>query len=266
MDKIKLDREQLKEKILERSRELRTRYNIQKDDEESGTGDVMLKKLGICVVIVLIVLLIKSINTPFTQSVTDGIRSVITSSFDIEKNIGKLKFVDEVFPNFTQKISQVFSEEQGDFESSEDEITTEDIEQEQVNSGTHIYFIAPLEGSLQRKFGKAKHPIYDKDVMNYGIDIAGEDNSPVFAVYDGEVVETGTNNEYKNYIKIKHEKDTYTIYSNCSNILVQKGDIVKQSDIIGNIGKNSYLHFEVIVNQQRLDPLKFIKPENKIVK
>ena len=55
-----------------------------------------------------------------------------------------------------------------------------------------------------------------------------------------------------------------TYYAHLSDIYVNVGDVVKKNDIIGAIGNTGnstgpHLHFELRVNDQPVDPIKYIE-------
>lgn len=109
-----------------------------------------------------------------------------------------------------------------------------------------------------------------------GIDMAwnskqGGKNVPVYAVDDGVVYSTKDNDKtgksWGNYVKIKHNDGTYTLYAHLKDgIKVKKGQNVKQGDQIGNMGntgdsKGNHVHYEVYVGgpdtKYRKNPLDY---------
>ena len=109
-----------------------------------------------------------------------------------------------------------------------------------------------------------------------GIDMAwnrnqGGKNVPVYAADDGVVYSTKDNDKSKkswgNYVKIKHNDGTYTLYAHLKDgIKVKKGQKVKQGDQIGNMGntgdsKGNHVHYEVYVGgpdtKYRKNPLDY---------
>ena len=61
-----------------------------------------------------------------------------------------------------------------------------------------------------------------------------------------------------NYIVIK-DNCVKTLYGHCSKLLVEKGDKVKQGDIIAEVGETGkatgpHLHFEIIKDERVIDP------------
>ena len=109
-----------------------------------------------------------------------------------------------------------------------------------------------------------------------GIDMAwnrhqGGKNVPVYAADDGVVYSTKDNDKSKkswgNYVKIKHNDGTYTLYAHLRDgIKVKTGQKVKQGDQIGNMGNTgkseaNHLHYEVYVGgastSNRKNPLDY---------
>lgn len=109
-----------------------------------------------------------------------------------------------------------------------------------------------------------------------GIDMAwnrhqGGKNVPVYAADDGVVYSTKDNDKsgksWGNFVKIKHNDGTYTLYAHLRDgIKVKKGQKVKQGDQIGNMGntgysKGNHVHYEVYVGgpdtKYRKNPLDY---------
>ena len=90
-------------------------------------------------------------------------------------------------------------------------------------------------------------------------------NKPVKAVDGGKVVYAGWYYDYGYYIKIDHGNGLYTTYAHLNAIEVVVGQLVSNGQQIGRVGNTGYsfgphLHFEVIKNGVRVNPLKYIKP------
>jgi murein DD-endopeptidase MepM/ murein hydrolase activator NlpD len=99
-----------------------------------------------------------------------------------------------------------------------------------------------------------------------GLDIANAVGTPLYATADGviEISQGGWNGGYGNTILINHGNGQKTRYGHASKLLVSKGESVSQGQIIalmGSTGRStgSHLHFEIIINGQRVNPLNYIK-------
>ena len=109
-----------------------------------------------------------------------------------------------------------------------------------------------------------------------GIDLGwnskqGGKNVPVYAADDGVVYSTKDNDKsgksWGNFVKIKHNDGTYTLYAHLRDgIKVKTGQKVKQGDQIGNMGNTgkseaNHLHYEVYVGgastSNRKNPLDY---------
>lgn len=109
-----------------------------------------------------------------------------------------------------------------------------------------------------------------------GIDLGwnrnqGGKNVPVYAADDGVVYSTKDNDKtgksWGNYVKIKHNDGTYTLYAHLKDgIKVKTGQKVKQGDQIGNMGNTgkseaNHVHYEVYVGgpdtKYRKNPLDY---------
>ena len=84
-----------------------------------------------------------------------------------------------------------------------------------------------------------------------GADVAAPAGTPIYAAADGKVLisRDGWNGGYGNYVVIKHNNGTQTVYSHMSTRAISSGS-VSQGDVIGYVGNTgkstgNHLHFEV---------------------
>lgn len=99
-----------------------------------------------------------------------------------------------------------------------------------------------------------------------GLDIADKVGTSIFASDSGtvEISQGGWNGGYGNTIVINHGGGKKTRYGHMSKLLVSKGDKVEKGKAIGLMGSTgrstgSHLHFEVIINGARYNPLNYIR-------
>lgn len=99
-----------------------------------------------------------------------------------------------------------------------------------------------------------------------GVDIANKVGTPLYAADSGvvEISQGGYNGGYGNTIVINHGGGKKTRYGHASKLLVKKGEEVEKGQLIalmGSTGRStgSHLHFEVIINGTRYNPLNYIK-------
>jgi len=101
-----------------------------------------------------------------------------------------------------------------------------------------------------------------------GTDFAAPIGTPIMATANGTVVESTRRGGNGKYVKIRHN-DTYsTQYLHMSKRLVEKGQFVKQGDIIGKVGMTGntggpHVCYRFWKNGQQVDPFKQKLPEAK---
>jgi len=97
-----------------------------------------------------------------------------------------------------------------------------------------------------------------------GIDIKAESGTKVFAAKSGEVIYSDHKiRGYGNMIVIRHNGGFSTVYAHNKVLLVHKGDVVQQGDVISHVGSTGHstgphLHFEVRKGKFSADPLKYL--------
>lgn len=138
--------------------------------------------------------------------------------------------------------------------------------------------VIPMDGVYTSPYGMRTHPITGVYSMHRGVDIAGEHNAPVRAIFDGEVYKVvTTDNGLGNHVIIQHELEDgetiYSLYAHLSQVLTFEGLPVFQGTIIGleggepgvddNVGYSTghHLHIEVWTSygyDRDTDPVPYI--------
>jgi LysM repeat protein len=99
-----------------------------------------------------------------------------------------------------------------------------------------------------------------------GVDIGNKVGTPIYAADEGTVIIAagGWNGGYGNTIVISHGNGKKTRYGHLSKLFVKVGDEVERGENIGTMGSTGrstgpHLHFEVLVNSSRSNPLNYIR-------
>jgi len=117
-------------------------------------------------------------------------------------------------------------------------------------------------------YGMRIHPIYKKEMMHEGIDLAAAEGTPVVATADGIIKEMADKNYdpkgYGKFIVIVHDQTYMTMYAQLSEVLVKKKQPVKKGEIIGRIGESGlstapHLHYEVWKNNEKVNPADYFQ-------
>lgn len=133
----------------------------------------------------------------------------------------------------------------------------------------------PLPGGVFKSgFGMRRHPILGYMRMHTGVDWAAPKGTPIIAAGDGVVIKAGWDKGgYGNQTLIQHPNGYVTSYNHQSAIAkdVVAGAHVRQGQIIGWVGTTGestgpHLHYEVIVNGNRVDPQRIRLPGGKALK
>lgn len=97
---------------------------------------------------------------------------------------------------------------------------------------------SPLKfGRISSKYSNRRfHPVQKRWKAHRGTDYAAPTGTPIRATGDGQVIEARYKKHNGNYVKIKHNSTYTTQYLHMSKIGVEKGQQVKQGDVIGFVG------------------------------
>lgn len=116
----------------------------------------------------------------------------------------------------------------------------------------------PAEGAFTSGFG----PRWG--AFHAGIDIANAVGTPILAVMDGTVIDSGPASGYGNWIRIKHDDGAVSVYGHMETLDVSVGQHVTAGQKIAGMGSRgfstgSHLHFEIHPDgQNAVDPVPWL--------
>jgi len=121
-------------------------------------------------------------------------------------------------------------------------------------------FLSPVaEGRITSGFGYRPDPFTGKPSFHPGVDLSVSKGTPVLAVRDGIIYDTGRVERYGYFVIVNHDGGYQSVYAHLDAILVEKNDVVDAGDLIalsGNSGLSTgpHLHFELRRNGVPMDP------------
>ena len=124
----------------------------------------------------------------------------------------------------------------------------------------------PAAGPITDGFGSRPSPGGIGSTYHMGIDIGASCNAPIYASYGGTVVYAGPDGTHGNYVLLDNGGGIQTGYAHIRNggILVGIGQHVGAGQPIAHVGSTGastgcHLHYEVIVNGQKIDGIPFMR-------
>ncbi|NQU86021.1 MAG: M23 family metallopeptidase [Mariniphaga sp.] len=131
--------------------------------------------------------------------------------------------------------------------------------------------ISPLPenkiGYISDYFGYRMHPIHKKRLYHWGVDLTADIGTKIYAPGDGIVEQLNyASSGYGKMLLIDHGFGFKTLYGHLSKYNVKKEDSIKRGDVIafvGNAGTSSgsHLHYEIIKDGKKLNPLNYFTTE-----
>ncbi len=118
----------------------------------------------------------------------------------------------------------------------------------------------PIRGRITSTFGRRPNPFMrSRRNFHKGLDIANKMGTKIKAARDGLVILSGRMGGYGNVVFLKHAGGYVTIYGHNKVNHVKKGDVVKQGQVIAEVGRTGtatgpHLHFEVRNQTKPINP------------
>lgn len=245
--------------------------------------------------IILCISVITFIITFVTYSKNTQILSTEKISEIVDANISKTEIVEPASSQISKTIEEV-KEEALEAENQINTITIFDNTQELNNDISNmsnntnynqtentvqtntemadekkLEFIMPVEGEILREYAK-DNLTYSNTLKEWithlGVDIEAEKATVVKAAEDGEVIAIKTDPRYGITVIIKHKDGFETRYANLLTAeYVTEGEKVSKGQTIGTVGNTAsfeiadktHLHFEMIKDDEYVDPRIYIK-------
>lgn len=124
----------------------------------------------------------------------------------------------------------------------------------------------PAAGPITDGFGPRPSPGGIGSTYHMGIDIGASCNAPIYAAHSGTVIYAGPDGTHGNYVLLDNGGGIETGYAHIRNggILVGIGQSVGAGQPIARVGSTGastgcHLHYEVLVNGQKIDGIPFMR-------
>lgn len=133
----------------------------------------------------------------------------------------------------------------------------------QPGGSENIPAIYPSFGRISDYWGTRIHPITGRLEFHFGVDIANQAGTPIYATAGGIVKRVDYDPGYGKRITIDHGNGFCTLYAHLYNFQVREGESVNKGQIIalmGNTGASTgpHLHYEVIYNDSKINPVNYL--------
>jgi murein DD-endopeptidase MepM/ murein hydrolase activator NlpD len=122
------------------------------------------------------------------------------------------------------------------------------------------------QGATKAGFADSRTYKYRSEVVSkqvhLGLDIAGINNTQIFAANHGKVIFVGEIGIYGNVIILDHGYGLHSLYGHLHQTDVREGDSVRKGDIIAVSGETGlvfgdHLHYEMRVNSVAVNPIEW---------
>jgi murein DD-endopeptidase MepM/ murein hydrolase activator NlpD len=148
-----------------------------------------------------------------------------------------------------------------------------DYYDENGNNSKKFLMRRPVRGEnvrLTSGFGMRYHPLLNEKRMHSGVDWATAPGTPILAAGTGVIEKAGRKGQYGNYVRIRHPNGYHTAYAHMLRFKkgIKAGAKVRQGEVIGYVGTTGlssgpHLHYEVLINKRRVDPLSMQVPRER---
>lgn len=193
------------------------------------------------------------------------------SYIDTVDNVNSLLKTVDTYMNITYADSNLSSVTEAENKLSEARAYYDTVSAES-DIGEVDNLIQPIQSNItvSKEFGTSlKKDNTKKTEFHNGIDLSAVEGTGVLSMFSGKVIFADFIEATGETVKIDHGDGLITVYSSLSERYVKTGDIVKQYQKIGTVGKSTkennetHVHIEVVIHNKNYDPSKlFIRKED----
>lgn len=212
-----------------------------------------------------------NINTVVPNSVVSTDSEIVSSSED--KTINEINTKNNVVEK--KKVVETKNEIKNEVEQSENvvtqNITNQNIVEENKNVKKELKFVAPLNGEIIKDFAN-ETLLYSETLEEWtvhnGIDIKAPKTTVVVASESGRIESIKNDPRYGLTVIIAHDDNFKTVYSNLLTAeFVREGQEIEKGRTIGTVGETAsfeaveepHLHFEMIKDDKYVNPTLYFK-------
>ena len=187
----------------------------------------LFRNTTVACALLLTVIALRNIDTPFTRSVTEALTSAISMDVNLEDTLGKLSFVERLMP----ESALVF------------------LNMESVQSVS-----LPVSGQILHEYTDSQP----------WTEYLTEDASCVYALKDGTVSACAESTEGDWTVLVTHSDGTQAVYAYLAEVGLAPGDQVERGKSIGvtGTGENAHLYFEYRVDMEPSNPKTVLSEAN----
>jgi murein DD-endopeptidase MepM/ murein hydrolase activator NlpD len=180
----------------------------------------------------------------------ENLQNIILGKLDIDSVYSENNLVNQGL----EEIDTTITSDQLKLEEDIKSRTLNQAAENRTDIRSDLFLLDPVSGEISQNFNLKTHP---------GVDIIAPKNTPVLAVYRGNVVHAGYDEKDGYTLVINHPNGLTSIYKHCDKLLKESGEIVSAGDpigIVGNTGNRStgpHLHFELWSATGALNPMDY---------
>lgn len=134
------------------------------------------------------------------------------------------------------------------------------LAEEAAGAATSTTAVAAPGGGVQMVVGRVTSGFGARwGTSHQGLDIAAPIGTPIRVPLDGTVTDSGPASGFGQWVRVRHDDGTVTVYGHISESHVSVGDSVSAGDVIAEVGNEGrstgpHLHFEVVVDGTKVNP------------
>lgn len=241
---------------------------MDKNKKQDYLVKTLILQFIVCVLIFSFIFAINYFDTPAFSVFKNEFISELNKSIkkeEVEEAFKKIESfsVDDFIPvDYTDELfnAEVLGEG-GEDENINNENINYSFEKYKLN---YKIYNPVINGEISSEFGERIHPINGTLGIHKGIDLALAKGEPIYAIYDGEIIEADYDQWNGNFVKIKHDNDIISVYCHCEKLFVKNGDVIRGGEKIATVGSTGqstgpHLHFELRINNISYNPAYALK-------